>query len=149
MDELFHETFRRRSYAVLALAVVTPLGFACKAFDGPGGWWFRNHGAGLLYEVFWILVAFLVLPTRRAARVIPPAVFCATAILEFLQLSRTPVLQAVRSHPWGRMLIGTTFAWWDIPHYAAGCALGGLLLGWVLRVSGRGGRGGVSTGPKD
>lgn len=132
------EVRRRRVYAVLALVLVIPLGFACKAFDGPGVWWFRNHGAGLLYEVFWVLAAFLVFPTRRAARVIPPAVFCATTVLEFLQLSSAPVLQAVRSHPWGRMLMGTTFAWWDIPHYAVGCALGGLLLVWILRLSGRG-----------
>ena len=124
---------RNRKAAVLLLAVVTPLGFACKAFPGPEGWWFRNHGAGLLYEVFWILAAFVVFPTKRAGRRIPWVVFAVTTVLEFLQLSRAPILEAVRDFAVGRMLIGTTFVWWDIPHYAAGCVLGALLLRWIAR----------------
>ncbi len=120
--------FHRRRAAVLLLALVTPLGFACKAFEGVGGWWVRNHAAGLLYEVFWILAAFAVFPTKRAAARIPWIVFVSTTALEFLQLSRAPFLEALRSHAVGRILVGTTFTWWDIPHYAAGCALGWLLL---------------------
>ncbi len=117
-----------RRAAVACLALVTALGLACKAVEGPGAWWCRNHGAGMLYEVFWILAAFLVFPSRRAAGIIPAMVFTATTILEVLQLSTAPVLERARGHALGRILIGTTFSWWDIPHYAAGCVLGWILL---------------------
>jgi len=56
--------------AMLSLLVVTPLGFAFKFYPGPGNWWFNNYGAGLLYEIFWILLAFLFFPSKRSANVI-------------------------------------------------------------------------------
>ena len=37
-------------------------------------------------------------------------------------------LERIRSNFWGSALIGTTFVWWDFPHYAIGCAVGWLLI---------------------
>jgi hypothetical protein len=55
---------------------------------------------------------------------IPLWVFSITCVLEFMQLWHPPVLQQFRATFLGRMLIGTTFSWWDFPHYAVGCLLG-------------------------
>ena len=122
-----------RARAVLSLLIVTPVAFAFKLYTGPASWWFNNYGAGVLYEVFWILVAFLFFPSKRSANAIPVYVFIITCILEFLQLWHPPFLQEFRSHFLGSALIGTTFVWCDFPHYFLGCFIGWEWLRFVLR----------------
>jgi hypothetical protein len=107
--------FSTRIRTVFSLLVVTPLGFAFKFYSGLGNWWFNNYGA------------FIFFHSKRSANVIPVYVFVITCILEFLQLWHPPFLQEFRSHFLGSALIGTTFVWWDFPHYVLGC-----LLGWGL-----------------
>ncbi len=126
-----------RPLTLLALAIVTPLGFASKLvrFGPPPRsaleLWINNSLGGVLYEVFWCLVVFFALPRRRAIVPICVGVFLVTTALEVLQLWRPgpdhPLTWA-RSTFLGRTLLGTTFSWADIPHYAAGCALGWALL---------------------
>lgn len=115
-----------RKWIVLSLCVVTPLGFLSKFYAGPGHLWFNNYGGGVLYEVFWCLVAFLFLPRLRYITPIALWVLVVTCILEVLQLWHPPFLQSIRSTVIGRMLLGTTFVWWDFPHYVLGS-----LLGWL------------------
>ena len=117
----------------LSLLVVTPLGFAFKFYSGPGNGWFNNYGAGVLYEIFWILLAFLFFPSKRSANVIPVYVFLITCILELLQLWHPPFLETIRSSFLGSALIGTTFVWWDFPHYVLGCLMGWGCLRFHLR----------------
>ena len=81
----------------LSLVVVTPLGFVIKLYPGPGNWWFNNYGAGVLYEIFWILAAFLLFSSKRSANVIPIFVFVITSALEFLQLWHPLFLEKIRS----------------------------------------------------
>jgi hypothetical protein len=75
-----------RKYIVFALFVVTPAGFLFKFYSGPAKWWLNNYGAGLLYEVFWILVIFFFLPKKALTNKIPLWVFTITCALEFLQM---------------------------------------------------------------
>ena len=119
---------RTQTKVVLSLLVVTPLGFAFKFYAGPGNWWFNNYSAGVLYEIFWILIAFLLFPSKHSANVIPIYVFVITCILEFLQIWHPPFLEMKRSSFVGSSFIGTTFVWWDFPHYILGCFIG---WGWV------------------
>jgi len=89
-----------------------------------------------MYEIFWCLVVFFFLPGIRSAITIPLWVFSITCILEILQLFNPWILEQVRSNFFGRALIGTTFSWWDFPHYAVGCVMGWALLCWITgRVS--------------
>jgi len=117
----------------LSLLIVTPAGFAFKLYSGPGNWWFNDYGAGLLYEVFWILVAFFFFPSKRAGNGIPVYVFGITCILEFAQLWHPPLLQELRSHFLGSALLGTTFAWSDFPHYVLGSLLGWAWIRFLLK----------------
>ncbi|MDY6953176.1 MAG: DUF2809 domain-containing protein [Thermodesulfobacteriota bacterium] len=113
-----------RRHTLLALLIVTPMGLLFKFYSGPGQAWFNDHGAGLLYEIFWILVVFFFLPERKWTTNIAVSVFTVTCVLEVLQLWHPPFLEKVRSYFLGRALIGTTFSWWDFPHYGMGSCLG-------------------------
>jgi len=116
--------FHRRLGLIAVLAVVTPLGLWTKAYGGPGHVWFDHYGGGVLYVVFWSLAGALVLPTRRAAAWIAGGVLLVTCGLEVLQLWHPVWLQAIRGTFLGGTLLGTTFVWWDFPHYLLGCLLG-------------------------
>lgn len=112
---------------LLVLCLVIPLGLYTKVYNGPGWIWSVNYGGGIFYELFFCILAALIVPSAGAVR-IGIIVFSATAALEFLQLWHPPFLEAVRSLWLGRTLIGTTFSLLDFPHYAAGCFLGVLLI---------------------
>jgi hypothetical protein len=115
-----------RKKITVYLFLVTSAGFLAKFYSGPGQAWVRDYGAGVLYEIFWCLVFFLVWPRRQATRKIAAGVFFGTSFLEVLQLWRPWFLEQIRSTFLGSALIGTTFVWWDFPHYALGC-----LIGWL------------------
>jgi hypothetical protein len=120
-----------RKHTLFALLAVTPMGFLFKFYSGPGQWWFNDYGAGLLYEIFWILVVFFFLPREKWTNKIPFWIFAVTCALEFLQLWHPWLLEKVRSYFLGRALIGTSFSWWDFPHYAVGSLLG---WAWIRRI---------------
>jgi hypothetical protein len=122
-----------RTKTFLTLLGIVPLGFIFKFYSGPHRGWFNNYGAGVLYEIFWIMVVFFAYPSRRAANRIPFYVFAVTGALEILQLWHPPFLEPFRSSFVGRALIGTTFAWGDFPHYAIGCLLGWVWLRYLLK----------------
>jgi hypothetical protein len=117
----------KRKWVLVILCIVTCAGFLFKSYSGPGHKWFNDYGAGVLYEVFWCLVAFLFLFDRKYATPIAVSVFVITCVLETLQLWHPHFLQQIRSTFLGAALLGTTFVWWDFPHYVLGC-----LIGWLL-----------------
>ena len=123
--------FLIRKYILLSLLFVTPTGFLFKFYSGPLQWWFNDYGAGVLYVIFWILVVFLIYPSEKAANTIPVWVFLITCALEILQLWHPPILEKVRSHFLGSTLIGTSFTWWDFPHYGVGSIIGWV---WIRRI---------------
>jgi len=126
--------FLRRWVILASLCVVTPGGFAFKFYDGPGRWWFHYYGAGVVYEIFWCLVFFLVWFRRENITKIAVWVLAITCLLEVLQLWHPPFLQSIRSTFVGRSLLGTTFVWWDFPHYVLGCGIGWL---WMRAALGK------------
>ena len=116
---------RRR--LLIALAILTPLGFATKVYTGPAAWWVNDYLGGVLYVIFWLLVALLIRPSLSPVKV-AIGVFVVTSALETLQLWHPPFLEAIRATFLGQALIGTTFIPWDFLHYAVGCVLGVLLV---------------------
>lgn len=120
---------------VLSLLFITPAGFLLKSYAGPGRNWANNYAAGVLYEIFWCLVLFLFWPASRLVTRIAVGVFLVTCGLEVLQLWHPWVLVQIRATFLGRALLGTTFSWWDFPHYALGSALGWVWMRRLLRRS--------------
>ena len=86
-----------------------------------------------MYEVFWILIAFFFWPEKEPANKIALCVFIGTSILEVLQLWHPWHLEKIRSYFLGRALIGTSFTWWDFPHYAIGCLVGWLVVNLIIK----------------
>jgi hypothetical protein len=106
----------------IAIIIIIPLGLVSKFYKGPLDQWLNNYSGGVFYEIFWILLVIFInpkIPPRLAAIL----VFMITALLEFLQLWHPPFLEAIRATLIGRLLIGTTFDWWDFPHYMLGCTI--------------------------
>lgn len=112
-----------RRKVFISLLFIVPLGFGSKFYRGTGEWWLNNYAGGMLYEVFWCLVAVFIWP-RVSGFSVAILVFGITSFLEFLQLWHPPLLEAVRSTFIGRTLIGTSFTWWDFPYYIIGCCVG-------------------------
>ena len=127
------EWFFERWVPLAVLVVVTPLGFACKGYFGQVHPWFYLYGGGVLYEVFFCIFAFLFWHERRHITTIAVSVLTITCGLEFLQLWHPHFLNAARATLPGKMLLGTTFVWWDLPHYVIGCAAGWLIMKAMTR----------------
>ena len=125
----------KRKWIIIFLCVVTPLGFLFKFYAGPGHKWFNDYGAGLLYEVFWCLVAFFFVPHRKYIMRIVVSVFIVTCILEILQLWHPAFLERIRAAFLGGAFLGSTFVWWDFPHYVLGCIVGWLCMRVISRHS--------------
>ncbi len=106
---------------ITVLILLIPLGFATKLYRGPGEEWVHAYAGALCYELFWI---FLLKAFFRPVPVtwLAVGVFLATSALEFLQLSRHPWLEWIRSFFLGRALIGDGFDPWDFLYYAVGSA---------------------------
>jgi hypothetical protein len=125
----------QRSLIIISLLIVVAMGFLFKFYSGPAHEWFNNYGAALFYEIFWCLFVFLLVRNRKAVMQIPLWVFSITCGLEFLQLWHPPILEQFRATFLGRILIGTTFVWWDFLYYAVGCLLGWF---WLRQLEARG-----------
>ena len=116
-------TRRRLAFLVVAVLLV-PIGLAVRRHDDFPG----NLPSSTLYE--WLLMC-LVLAFRPHRRFVwPTAALVAgvTIALEFAQLWQPAWLQAVRSTFLGRMALGTSFSWADLPPYPLACAAGAILL---------------------
>jgi hypothetical protein len=123
-----------RLRAAGALLLVVPAGLLAAEYDAAGRWWLNNPVASVCYEVFFVLLAFVVWPRRAAIARIPLAVLVATVGLEFLQLWHLSWLQAVRATWIGQAVLGDAFSWLDLPAYPLGCWCGWLLLRRIVRL---------------
>ncbi len=86
----------------------------------------QDIGGSLAYQILLMLgVAFL--SPRRSLLKCALGVFVFSCAVEFLQLWQAPFILAVRATWPGRVILGTTFNWWDFPPYALGC-----MLGWMV-----------------
>ena len=119
--------FSYRTRILILLVILIPVGLATKFYQGPGYNWVNHYAGGLVYEIFWCLVVSFIQP-RLNGWTTAAWVFGITCLLECLQLWHPPFLELIRSTFWGKALIGTSFSWWDFPHYIFGSAIGGLLV---------------------
>jgi hypothetical protein len=104
-------------------------------YTGPAQSWLNNYGAGVLYEIFWCLVFFFVWPRKESISRIAVGVLAGTCFLEVLQLWHPWILEEIRSTFLGSALVGTSFSWWDFPHYLFGCTIGWLWMHRLLKTS--------------
>lgn len=128
---LTNVTLRRRT--ILSLLIVVPLGLLSKKYIGPAYEWVNDYLGDILYEIFWCLFIFLLIPTRKIKNQIPVWVFCVTCAIEFLQLWNQPALNSFRYTLLGKLLLGSSFDLLDFPHYVLGSIIGWLWLRQIAR----------------
>ena len=121
---------KQRLLTLLMLIIVVPIGFFTKFYSGPAQVWINNSVGGLLYEIFWCLVLYLLFPQTQPF-LLASIVFISTCFLEFLQLWHPPFLEILRGDFIGRTILGNTFNWMDFPHYFAGSFLGYFVLKFI------------------
>ena len=121
---------QQRIAVLISLIIVVPLGFLSKFYAGFGAKWFNDSFGGLLYEIFWCLLIFLILPRLKPIN-IAVGVFIVSCILEIMQLCHPPFLEVIRSYFIGRTIIGTSFVWSDFIYYILGSTFGWL---WIERI---------------
>lgn len=101
-------------------------------FDAPVRDVLRDRSGGAVYVLVWILAFAAAMPRVSVVR-LTGSVLLATCGLEFLQLWHPPWLEEMRRTFAGRVILGTTFDWLDLPPYALGAALGGCIVKAVSR----------------
>jgi hypothetical protein len=102
--------------------ILIPIGYLIR-FYGPGPEWLNDFLGSVMYEIFWITLFLGIWTTVRPLKM-AVTVCLVTCALEFLQLWHPPVLQILRANLLGRLVLGTTFSWFDFPAYCAGSGLG-------------------------
>ncbi len=124
----------RRLLTFFSLIVIIPVGLWSKIYTGPAAWWVNDYAGGICYEIFWCLFIFFFIPKKKAIPTIVLWVFILTCLLEIGQLYPGTILALIRSYRIGRLILGTTFSWWDFPHYAIGCLVGWLWLDKIWQI---------------
>ena len=114
----------RLLYALLALAVVAA-GLFWRSGLIPLPQWLSNNGGDALWALM-VFVSFGFLLPRASTLVIALLALIFALGVEFSQLYQAPWLDAVRATVPGRLVLGTTFNWPDLPAYAVGIVLGAL-----------------------
>ena len=80
----------------------------------------RPYGGDILVVI--VLYCFVRVFVPEGARWLPAAIFLLAAAVEGLQAVHFVDLIGLGGIPFFRILFGTSFSWWDIACYAAGCA---------------------------
>jgi hypothetical protein len=114
-------------FAIFLLLVIIPFGFYTKIYSGVYHEWVNNKLGAVLYELFWCLIFYILLPKSKPLG-IAIWVFIITCILEFMQLLDHDFLDSIRSNFIGQTIIGNSFTWSDFPYYFIGSILGYLIL---------------------
>lgn len=125
---------KQRLLLFLILLLIIPVGFYTKFYTGPGQDWIGNSMGGLIYEIFWCLIAAMIFPFARSIK-IAIIVFILTCLIEVSQLWHPPLLEAIRLTFIGRTILGNSFNWMDFPYYAIGCFIGWALLTAVRKAA--------------
>lgn len=118
----------KRTWAAAAclVSVGLCLAYAWVRIDLPP--WWKGHGGGIPYVLFWITLGFVLFPFRRRILPIVLAACLMTCLLEFLQLWKPDWLMQIRGTRFGAALLGSGFDWNDFPPYFMGAALGAIVL---------------------
>ena len=112
---------------LIAAVLLVPIGFGTKHYVGYGEEWVNHYAGGVLYVVFGCLIGGMF--TRTAGPVcVAMVVLGLTCLVEVSQLWQPATLESLRQTRVGSAALGTSFDWYDFPHYGLGAVLGSGLL---------------------
>lgn len=116
---MLNKIFSKRKLTIFVLLAVVPIGFYTKFYSGPFSAWVNDSLGGLFYIIFWSLLLYLLFAKVKPIRIVT-IVFIITCALEFLQLWHPNFLEIIRSNFLGQTILGSSFSWFDFPHYLVG-----------------------------
>jgi hypothetical protein len=118
-----HPSPRSRAlYALLVVAVIAS-GLLWRSSLLPLPPFASKYGG----DALWSLMVFFglgLLFSRPSTSALAMLAICFPSAVEFSQLYHAPWIEGVRATLPGRLILGSTFNWPDIPAYALGVALG-------------------------
>jgi len=119
----------------LYLAIILiPIGLLTKVYSGIGSEFVTNYFGGVIYVVFFIVLASLVFPKARPVK-ISLIVLCITCLIEFSQLIHTPAIELFRKNFIFRTLFGSTYNPFDFIWYFIGTFFGLFLVSSINKIS--------------
>ena len=127
-------SFKQRLLPISLCVVSVAACFAYASMRSGLPEWWRNHGGGVPYVLFWITLWYAVFPRRKY--IVAICVGCAlfTCLLEFLQAAQLPeILENFRRTKFGAAWLGYGYDFRDIPPYFLGGIAGWLLLVLISR----------------
>ena len=125
---------KRTLFTLIALLIITPLGFFTKFYTGNASAWVNNSLGGVFYEIFWCLLIYLLF-TKIKPIIIAIIVLFTTCALEFTQLWKPQFLEMLRDNFIIRTIIGNSFSWSDFPYYIVGSIAGLAVIVLIEKIS--------------
>lgn len=123
------KSYLNRSIVLVNILAIVPLGYMVR-FSPSLPEYIRDPFGSIAYQFFWILLVLFIYP-RANVRLTAIWVCLGSWAIEFLQLYQPPWLQAIRATLPGRLVLGSTFLWSDLPVYVIGSYLGWLWVSWL------------------
>ena len=109
------------------------MGLLTKVYSGIGSEFVTNYLGGVIYVVFFIVLASLTFPKANSLK-ISLFVLGITCLIEVSQLIQNDLLKDLRTHFLIRSLIGSVFNVFDFVFYVVGALIGyGILAGLKVR----------------
>jgi hypothetical protein len=120
--------FRYRLKLLPVIFLIFIAGLGSKCYTGIGQEWVTSYVGDLLLPLFMILGVALFFP-KTSPLPITVGVLSYNIVIEITQLWHAPFLEALRPTLFGKIFLGSYFAWNDIVCYFIGGGLGW----WLLR----------------
>ena len=112
----------RALYALLAIAVIA-CGLLWRSAFISMPQWLSNNGGDALWALM-VFVGFGFLLPRASTMTLALLALAFSWGIEFSQLYRAPWIDAIRATLPGKLALGNTFNWPDLPAYATGIMIG-------------------------
>lgn len=119
---------------IFLIIILIPIGLLTKVYSGVGSEFVTNYIGGVIYVVFFIVLASLVFPKANWLK-ISLIVFGITCLLEFSQLIQVSFLNNLRKYFIIRALIGSVFNVLDFVFYFIGAFLGFGILSFISKTT--------------
>jgi Protein of unknown function (DUF2809) len=123
------KSYLNRSIILVNILGIVPLGYIVR-FSPSLPEYIRDPFGSIAYQIFWILLVLFIYPPANL-KLTAIYVALGSCAIEFLQLYQPPWLQAIRATLPGRLVLGSTFLWSDLPVYFIGSYLGWLWVRWL------------------
>lgn len=117
---------RSRVWLGVGLVAVIAFGLASRRFPSLSPAFLGKYPG----DALWALMVFLgcgLLTPRSPTRHLATCALVISWLVEFSQLYQAPWLNAVRGTMLGHLVLGSTFAWFDLAAYAVGVVAGVLI----------------------